>query len=65
MISEGSMVRAPRAKEKRMAYETFSKALESTPELELTVTGRKSCREISIPVWFVRDGVGAGGRARR
>ena len=39
-----------------MANEEFSKALESTREIELTVTGRKSGREISIPVWFVRDG---------
>ncbi len=39
-----------------MANEEFSKPLESTREIELTVTGRKSCREISIPVWFVRDG---------
>ena len=42
--------------EKRMANEQFSKVLESTREIELTVTGRKSGREISVPVWFVRDG---------
>src|SRR5271166_1859254 len=39
-----------------MANEEFSKALESAREIEFTVTGRKSGREISIPVWFVRDG---------
>ena len=39
-----------------MANEEFSQALESSREIELTVTGRKSGREISIPVWFVRDG---------
>jgi len=39
-----------------MANEEFGKALESTREVELTVTGRNSGREISIPVWFVRDG---------
>jgi deazaflavin-dependent oxidoreductase (nitroreductase family) len=39
-----------------MANEEFSKALESTREIELTVTGRTSGREISIPVWFVREG---------
>jgi deazaflavin-dependent oxidoreductase (nitroreductase family) len=39
-----------------MANEDFSKALESSREIELTVTGRKSGREISLPVWFVRDG---------
>jgi deazaflavin-dependent oxidoreductase (nitroreductase family) len=39
-----------------MADEAFNKALEATPEIELTVTGRTSGREISIPVWFVRDG---------
>jgi deazaflavin-dependent oxidoreductase (nitroreductase family) len=39
-----------------MANEEFGQALEATQEIELTVTGRKSGREISIPVWFVRDG---------
>ena len=39
-----------------MANEEFGRALESTREIELTVTGRKSGREISIPVWFVWDG---------
>jgi hypothetical protein len=39
-----------------MASEEFSKALESSSEIELTVTGRKSGREISIPVWFVHEG---------
>jgi deazaflavin-dependent oxidoreductase (nitroreductase family) len=43
-------------KEKHMANEEFSQALESSREIELTVTGRKSGREISIPVWFVREG---------
>lgn len=38
-----------------MANEEFSNALESSREIELTVTGRKSGREISIPVWFVRE----------
>ena len=39
-----------------MATEEFTRALESTREIELSVTGRKSGREISILVWFVRDG---------
>jgi deazaflavin-dependent oxidoreductase (nitroreductase family) len=39
-----------------MANEKFSKILESSGEIELTVTGRKSGREISIPVWFVQEG---------
>jgi deazaflavin-dependent oxidoreductase (nitroreductase family) len=43
-------------KEKHMANEEFSQALESSREIELTVTGRKSGREISMPVWFVREG---------
>jgi deazaflavin-dependent oxidoreductase (nitroreductase family) len=38
-----------------MANEEFSNALESSREIELTVTGRKSSRKISIPVWFVRE----------
>src|SRR6266536_2404161 len=43
-------------KEGRMADEEFKKALEASREIELTVTGRTSGREISNPVWFVRDG---------
>jgi deazaflavin-dependent oxidoreductase (nitroreductase family) len=39
-----------------MANEQFTRALESTREIQLTVTGRKSGREITIPVWFVQQG---------
>jgi deazaflavin-dependent oxidoreductase (nitroreductase family) len=39
-----------------MANQQFTRALDASSELELTVTGRTSGREISIPVWFVRDG---------
>ena len=39
-----------------MANDGFIQALKSSREVELTVTGRKSGREISIPVWFVQDG---------
>jgi len=39
-----------------MAGEEFKQALDDSREIELTVTGRTSGREISIPVWFVRDG---------
>jgi deazaflavin-dependent oxidoreductase (nitroreductase family) len=39
-----------------MADETFEKALEGAREIELIVTGRRSGRESSRPVWFVRDG---------
>lgn len=39
-----------------MANEEFKQALESSREIGLTVTGRTSGREISTPVWFVRDG---------
>jgi hypothetical protein len=42
--------------EKTMADEEFLKALDSTGEIELTVTGRRTGREISIPVWFGREG---------
>ena len=31
-------------------------ALESAKEIEITVTGRRSGRQISNPVWFVREG---------
>jgi deazaflavin-dependent oxidoreductase (nitroreductase family) len=39
-----------------MADPNFRQALADTREVELTVTGRKSGREISIPVWFVEEG---------
>ena len=39
-----------------MAHEEFTRALQSTQEVELTVTGRKSGREITNPVWFVQEG---------
>jgi deazaflavin-dependent oxidoreductase (nitroreductase family) len=41
--------------EKRMPDEQFMKTLESSGEIELTVTGRRSGRQISIPVWFVQE----------
>ena len=39
-----------------MSDQQFIKALDARSEVELTVTGRTSGREISIPVWFVREG---------
>jgi deazaflavin-dependent oxidoreductase (nitroreductase family) len=39
-----------------MANEEFTRALQSSQEIELTVTGRKTGREITIPVWFVPEG---------
>ena len=39
-----------------MATAEFKRALASTRELEITVTGRTSGRKISIPVWFVYEG---------
>lgn len=39
-----------------MADEQFMRALEASQEVELTVTGRKSGREITNPVWFVQEG---------
>ena len=39
-----------------MPGEQFNQALNDSREIELTVTGRNSGRQISIPVWFVRDG---------
>ncbi len=38
-----------------MGAEEFKKALESAREVEITVTGRTSGRQITIPVWFVQD----------
>jgi deazaflavin-dependent oxidoreductase (nitroreductase family) len=34
----------------------IQKALDSSNELTITVTGRKTGHEYSTPVWFVRDG---------
>src|SRR5437667_11808835 len=34
----------------------IQKTLDSSVELQITVTGRKSGREFSTPVWFVREG---------
>lgn len=39
-----------------MATEDFQRALTSTRELEITVTGRRSGQQISLPVWFVHEG---------
>jgi len=40
----------------QMTTPDFKKALGATRELEITVTGRKSGRRISTPVWFVSEG---------
>jgi hypothetical protein len=45
-----------REKEVHMASGDFQKALTSTRELEITVTGRQSGQRISLPVWFVHEG---------
>src|SRR4051812_467675 len=47
--------RAHLNRRKRMADQQFIRALDASSEVELTVTGRASGREISIPVWFVRE----------
>jgi hypothetical protein len=39
-----------------IAAAEFKDALQDTSEVELTVTGRKSGRESSRPIWFVEDG---------
>src|SRR6201989_3574894 len=39
-----------------MADTAFGKALANTREVELTTTGRKTGRQISLPVWFVVRG---------
>ena len=39
-----------------MASEQLNPALDSSQEIQLVVTGRTSGQEISLPVWFVRDG---------
>src|SRR2546425_10449937 len=39
-----------------MSSSKTQKALDSSVELQITVTGRKSGHEFSTPVWFVREG---------
>ena len=39
-----------------MLHPEFKKALDDTEEIELIVTGRKSGRKTSRPVWFVGEG---------
>ena len=39
-----------------MTFNEFEEALKNTDEIEITVTGRKSGRPISNPVWFVKEG---------
>jgi deazaflavin-dependent oxidoreductase (nitroreductase family) len=39
-----------------MANTDFRTALQGTNEIEITVTGRKSGRSLSYPVWFALDG---------
>ena len=39
-----------------MASHEFEDALKNTDEIGITVTGRKSGRSISRPVWFVQEG---------
>lgn len=34
----------------------LKKTLDSSKELEITVTGRRSGKKITLPIWFVRDG---------
>jgi deazaflavin-dependent oxidoreductase (nitroreductase family) len=38
-----------------MTAPELSRALEATSEIRITVTGRRSGREVSHPVWFVRE----------
>src|SRR5438132_165559 len=39
-----------------MAHTDFSTGLHSANEIEITVTGRKSGRSLTYPVWFALDG---------
>jgi hypothetical protein len=38
-----------------MAAPELKDALQDANEIEITVTGRKSGREITLPIWFVED----------
>ena len=39
-----------------MAQEGFAKALRDREEITITVTGRRSGREVTLPVWFALEG---------
>jgi len=39
-----------------MVNDDFQKAMTSTRELEITVTGRRAGQPITLPVWFVHEG---------
>src|SRR5260370_4176901 len=43
-------------KETPMARANFSSAVQSSNEIEITVTGRTSGRSLSYPVWFALEG---------
>jgi deazaflavin-dependent oxidoreductase (nitroreductase family) len=42
-------------REKRMADDEFAKALKRRRQISITVTGRRTGRAVTIPVWFVSD----------
>jgi len=39
-----------------MAATDLKRTLDSSKELEITVTGRKTGKKITLPIWFVKDG---------
>jgi deazaflavin-dependent oxidoreductase (nitroreductase family) len=39
-----------------MTADTFQDALNSTNEVDITITGRKSGKAITLPIWFVLEG---------
>lgn len=49
----GRYVMIPR--ENRMAEDDFAKALKRRREISITVTGRRTGRAVTIPVWFISD----------
>lgn len=42
-------------KENTVAVTDFKDALQSTNQIDLTVTGRRTGREITLPVWFDQE----------
>ncbi len=38
-----------------MPVQNLAKVFESAEEIEITVTGRRSGRKITLPVWFVKE----------
>jgi deazaflavin-dependent oxidoreductase (nitroreductase family) len=56
MLAKGAASAFEHTRETTVAADDFRKALSQAREIQITVTGRRSGRQITIPVWFVLEG---------